>query len=29
MNAQFSPPVVNGRRVPIKMEMPLKFRLEV
>ncbi len=29
MNAQFSPPVVNGKRVPIKMEMPLKFRLEV
>ncbi len=25
--AQFSPPVVNGKRVPIKMEMPLKFRL--
>jgi len=29
MSAQFSPPVVNGKRVPIKMEMPLKFRLEV
>ncbi|MCU0846177.1 MAG: energy transducer TonB [Spirochaetes bacterium] len=29
LGAQFSPPVVNGRRVPIKMEMPLKFRLEV
>jgi outer membrane biosynthesis protein TonB len=26
--AQFTPPVVNGSRVPIKMEMPLKFRLE-
>lgn len=25
--ARFSPPVVNGKRVPIKMEMPLKFRL--
>ncbi|HSV97739.1 MAG TPA: energy transducer TonB [Spirochaetota bacterium] len=29
MGAQFSPPVVNGKRVPIRMEMPLKFRLEV
>jgi len=29
MSAQFSPPVVNGKRVPIKMEMPIKFRLEV
>lgn len=25
--AQFSPPIVNGKQVPIKMEMPLKFRL--
>jgi len=28
LGAQFTPPVVNGRQVPIKMEMPLKFRLE-
>ncbi len=28
IGAQFSPPIVNGKRVPIKMEMPLKFRLE-
>jgi hypothetical protein len=27
MGAQFSPPIVNGKRVPIKMETPLKFRL--
>ncbi len=25
--AQFTPPIVNGKRVPIKMEMPLRFRL--
>ncbi len=29
MGAQFSPPVVEGKRIPIKMEIPLKFKLEV
>jgi len=28
LGAQFTPPIVNGKKVPIKMEMPLKFRLE-
>jgi hypothetical protein len=26
--AQFTPPVINGKRVPVKMEMPLRFRLD-
>jgi len=26
--ARFSPPVIDGKNVPIKMEMPIKFRLE-
>ncbi len=29
MGARFSPPVVEGKRIPIKMEIPLKFKLEV
>ncbi|MFH1380057.1 MAG: energy transducer TonB [bacterium] len=28
LGAAFTPPLVNGKRVPIKMELPLKFRLE-
>lgn len=28
LGAQFSPPIVNGRRVPIKMELPLNFRMD-
>ena len=28
LGAQFSPPIVNGKRSPIKMELPLKFKLE-
>ena len=28
MGAQFSPPIVKGKSVPIKMEMPLRFRLQ-
>lgn len=28
LGARFTPPIVNGRQVPIKMEMPLKFKLE-
>lgn len=28
LGARFTPPVVNGQKVPIRMEMPLKFRLE-
>ncbi|MDY6933370.1 MAG: energy transducer TonB [Spirochaetota bacterium] len=28
LGAQFTPPIVNGKRVPIKMELPLRFRLE-
>ena len=28
LGAQFSPPVVNGKRVPIKMELPLNFRMD-
>ncbi len=28
LGARFSPPIVNGKRTPIKMEMPLKFRLK-
>lgn len=27
MGARFTPPVVNGKKVPIKFEMPLRFRL--
>ncbi len=27
-NARFTPPVVQGRNVPVKFEMPLRFRLE-
>ncbi len=26
--AQFTPPVVDGKHIPVKMVMPLKFRLE-
>ena len=26
--ARFTPPVVEGRNIPIKMEMPLRFRIE-
>lgn len=29
LGAQFSPPVVEGKRVPIKMEIPLRFKLDV
>jgi len=25
---RFTPPIVEGKRVPVKMEMPLRFRLE-
>ena len=28
LGARFTPPIVNGKRVPIKMELPLRFRLE-
>lgn len=28
MGAQFTPPVVNGKKVPVKMELPLKFNLD-
>jgi hypothetical protein len=28
LGAQFSPPIVNGKRSPIKMRLPLKFKLE-
>jgi len=28
LGAQFSPPIVNGKRVPIKMELPLNFRMD-
>jgi len=28
LGARFTPPIVNGKQVPIKMEMPLNFRLE-
>ncbi len=28
MGARFTPPVVEGRNIPIKMEMPLRFRIE-
>ncbi len=28
MGARFTPPVVEGRRVPVRMEMPLRFRLD-
>ncbi|MBN1533149.1 MAG: energy transducer TonB [Spirochaetes bacterium] len=27
-NVRFSPPVVQGKNVPVKFEMPLRFRLE-
>ena len=26
--AQFTPPIVNGKKVPVRYEMPLRFRLE-
>ena len=26
--AQFTPALINGKRSPIKMELPLKFKLE-
>ncbi len=29
LGAQFSPPVVEGKRVPIKMEIPLRFKLDL
>lgn len=28
LGAQFTPPVVNGKKTPIKMELPLRFKLE-
>ncbi len=28
LGAQFSPPIINGKRVPIKMELPLNFRMD-
>lgn len=28
IGAQFTPPIVHGKQVPIKMEMPLRFRLD-
>jgi len=28
LGAQFTPPIVEGRQVPIRMEMPLRFRLD-
>jgi outer membrane biosynthesis protein TonB len=28
LEARFTPPVVEGKNVPVKMEMPIKFRLE-
>lgn len=28
LGAQFSPPIVNGKRVPIRMELPLNFRMD-
>ncbi len=28
LGAQFTPPIVQGKKVPIKMELPLKFRLD-
>ena len=28
LGTAFTPPLVNGKRVPIRMELPLKFRLE-
>lgn len=28
LGAQFSPAVVNGKRVPIKMELPLNFKID-
>lgn len=28
LGTQFTPPIISGKRVPIKMEMPLRFRLE-
>jgi len=29
LGAQFTPPIVEGKRVPIKMELPLRFKLNV
>ena len=28
LGAQFTPPIINGKKVPIKMEIPLRFRLD-
>lgn len=28
LGAQFSPAIINGKRVPIKMELPLNFRMD-
>jgi hypothetical protein len=29
LGARFTPPVVEGKRVPIKMEIPLRFKLDI
>ncbi len=29
MNARFTPPVIQGKKVPVKMEMPLRYYMDV